>query len=159
MTRNYSYQLRRILSGEDISLLTALIIWKILAEVLSQDILIIQLPIPTRQESEKGRNKCISVCARWCVPGQLEKQRCAAALPEQELLHKIRLSQLFPTSGKLFLAYKSSELLPGPTLAQLLDWAEVRSHPLSLFTISPPGSSLKAFPPAPLTQSWDSIDR
>lgn len=68
----------------------------------------------------------------------------------QELLHKILLPQLFPTSGKLFLAYRSSEFLPGPTLAQLLGRGEIRGHPLPLFTIFPPKTSFEVFPPAPL---------
>ena len=56
----------------------------------------------------------------------------------QELLHKTLLPQLFPTSGKLFLAYSSSELLPPSCpCTGSASWPESRGVRLSSVSLHP----------------------
>lgn len=109
-----------------------------------------------------NEQRCVSM-RQWAL-GHPEKRCCAAALPQQELLHKTLLPQLLHTRWSYSCPVAALKCFPPPVpaLAQLLGQkAEVWGYLLSLFTLFPPRSSLWAFPPAPphQIQGWDNMCR
>lgn len=78
MTRNFSYQLRGILFWEDFQHYELLLTWEILCRsAFSRHHDDAAANASPSEESEKGMNKHVSVCARRGALGQSEKWFCA----------------------------------------------------------------------------------